>query len=136
VLPGRFPIHDLPDIGVDLPDGDYATVAGLVLELLGRIPTPGDEARIEGWQLHVRAMRGRAVTEIAPRPRAHGVHDPHLIGDIAENTAARPADERRPSDQGRRRRLQRHPRRGGTRLAARGYSDTVAVTHGWLNKPL
>jgi putative hemolysin len=65
VLPGRFPIHDLPDIGVALPEGDYTTVAGLVLEVLGRIPVAGDEARIDGWRLEVRAMRGRAVTEVA-----------------------------------------------------------------------
>ncbi|MEP6298400.1 MAG: hemolysin family protein, partial [Ilumatobacter sp.] len=55
VLPGRFPIHDLPDIGVDLPDGDYATVAGLFLELLGRIPVAGDHATTAGWHLEVRA---------------------------------------------------------------------------------
>jgi putative hemolysin len=70
VLPGRFPIHDLPDIGVELPEGDYATVAGLVLDLLGRIPEPGDEATIDAWKLEVRAMRGRAVTEIALIPVA------------------------------------------------------------------
>ncbi|MEP1124474.1 MAG: hemolysin family protein [Ilumatobacter sp.] len=70
VLPGRFPIHDLPDIGVDLPDGDYATVAGLFLELLGRIPVAGDHATTAGWHLEVRAMRGRAVTEISLRPAA------------------------------------------------------------------
>ena len=72
VLPGRFPIHDLVDIGVELPGGDYATVAGLVLELLGRIPVAGDEATIDGWCLHVRAMRGRAVTEIALRRVVEG----------------------------------------------------------------
>ncbi len=46
VLPGSFPIHDLPDVDVVLtnaPRGDYATVAGLVLAGLGRIPrSPGD----------------------------------------------------------------------------------------------
>ncbi len=28
VLAGHFPIHDLGDLGVELPEGDYATVAG------------------------------------------------------------------------------------------------------------
>jgi putative hemolysin len=68
VLPGRFPIHDLPDIGVELRDGDYTTIAGLVLDQLGNIPTPGDETAIDGWRLQVRAMRGRAITEIALSP--------------------------------------------------------------------
>ncbi|GAB3959041.1 hypothetical protein GCM10027614_77770 [Micromonospora vulcania] len=42
VLPGTFPVHDLPDVGVELPSrppGDYTTVAGLVLARLGHIPT-------------------------------------------------------------------------------------------------
>ena len=68
VVPGRFPIHDLSDIGVELPDGDYATVAGLVLDRLGRIPAAGDQVTIDGWQLQVRATRGRAVTEVALVP--------------------------------------------------------------------
>ncbi len=70
VLPGRFPIHDLPDIGVELPEGGYATVAGLVLETLGRIPAAGDHATIDGWRIEVRAMRGRAVIEVALVPAA------------------------------------------------------------------
>jgi putative hemolysin len=92
VLPGRFPIHDLPDIGVELPEGDYNTMAGLVLDLLGRIPTAGDCATVNGWRLEVRALRGRAVTEISLAPNAtapqagadlaaqidgQGIHQPH-----------------------------------------------------------
>src|SRR5690606_41424217 len=37
-LPGSFPIHDLVDIGVALPEGDYTTIAGLILDELGRVP--------------------------------------------------------------------------------------------------
>ena len=65
VLPGTFPIHDLGDIGVQLPDGDYATVAGLMLEHLGRIPTVGDSVTIVGWELHVREMERHSITEVA-----------------------------------------------------------------------
>jgi putative hemolysin len=65
VLPGRFPIHDLEDIGVDLPTGDYTTVAGLVLDQLGRMPETGDEVVVGGWRLRVQATRGRAVMEVA-----------------------------------------------------------------------
>ena len=41
VLPGSFPIHDLPDLGVELPEGPYTTVAGLALDQLGRLPAAG-----------------------------------------------------------------------------------------------
>jgi putative hemolysin len=84
VLPGRFPIHDLTDIGVDLPEGDYATVAGLVLESLGRIPVAGDHATIDGWLLEVRAMRGRAVTEISLARIADQPDRPTPTDDVVE----------------------------------------------------
>ncbi len=97
VLPGRFPIHDLPDIGVELPEGDYATVAGLVLELLGRIPVAGDHATIDGWHLEVRTMRGRAVTEISLSPHDAGHHEPTGEPDEvpAATTAERGVESRR-----------------------------------------
>ena len=68
VLPGRFPIHDLPGVGIELPEGPYATVAGLVLDELGHIPEPGDAVDVAGWRLEVRGMQGRAVTEVVAQP--------------------------------------------------------------------
>jgi putative hemolysin len=37
-VPGDFPAHDLVDLGVTVPAGRYATVAGFVIEQLGHIP--------------------------------------------------------------------------------------------------
>lgn len=72
VLPGSFPIHDLPDVGVeidDLPRGDYATVAGLVLVALGRIPnSPGDRVSLDGWAVEVSAMERNTITEVRLTP--------------------------------------------------------------------
>jgi putative hemolysin len=68
VLPGTFPIHDLGDIDVELPEGDYATVAGLVLEHLGRIPAVGDDVVISGWHIEVRTMERHSITEVALLP--------------------------------------------------------------------
>ena len=73
VLPGTFPIHDLDDIGVDLPDGDYATVAGLVLEHLGRIPSSATASTIADWQIEVRAMERHSITEVALTPSPHPI---------------------------------------------------------------
>ena len=73
VVPGTFPIHDLPDIGVELrdaPDGDYTTIAGLVLVLLGRIPTePGDRVDLAQWAVEVTATEQNAITEVRLSPR-------------------------------------------------------------------
>ena len=75
VLPGRFPVHDLDDVGVGgMPDGPYATVAGLVLDVLGRVPeAPGDRVTVAGRTIEVLAVNGRAITEVrvGPPPDAH-----------------------------------------------------------------
>ncbi|WP_086793176.1 hemolysin family protein [Streptomyces thermovulgaris] len=57
----------LERIGLDVPEGPYETVAGLVADLLGRIPAPGDQAELPGWRLvvhrvgHYRAERVRLI---------------------------------------------------------------------------
>ncbi|HEX7133123.1 MAG TPA: hemolysin family protein [Iamia sp.] len=77
VLPGRFPVHDLEDIDVVLPEGPYSTVAGLVLDRLGFIPEqPGDTVTVGGWLLEVMAVDGRAITEVRLHPAATGSSPP------------------------------------------------------------
>jgi putative hemolysin len=70
VVPGGFPVHDLPDIGVyDLPEGAYTTLAGLVLDRLGRLPEgPGDVVTVAGWEIEVTSVQRRAITQIRLRP--------------------------------------------------------------------
>ncbi|MGK5632290.1 hemolysin family protein [Streptomyces sp. URMC 123] len=53
---GGCRVDTLRRIGLQAPDGPYETVAGLVADLLGRIPAPGDTAVLPGWQLRVRAV--------------------------------------------------------------------------------
>jgi putative hemolysin len=66
VVPGRFPIHDLDDLGIDASDGDYTTVAGLVLAKLQRIPErPGDKVVVGGWQYRVTGVSKRTITEVS-----------------------------------------------------------------------
>ena len=65
VVPGRYPVHDLSDIGIDLPAGDYATIAGLLLDDLGRIPTIGSTTTINGWTLEVRDITDHTIASIA-----------------------------------------------------------------------
>jgi CBS domain containing-hemolysin-like protein len=48
---------DLLDrVGLHPPEGPYETVAGLVADLLGRIPEPGDTVTLPGWRLRVREV--------------------------------------------------------------------------------
>jgi CBS domain containing-hemolysin-like protein len=55
--------------GFDMPEGEYETLAGLVLDRLGKIPAPGDMCRVDGWRLEVVAMdrlRVASVRIVAP----------------------------------------------------------------------
>ncbi|RLK22170.1 putative hemolysin, partial [Micromonospora sp. M71_S20] len=67
-LPGTFPVHDLADLGVELPGrpgGDYTTIAGLVLACLGHIPTvAGESVVVDGWELEVTRIDHRAIAGV------------------------------------------------------------------------
>jgi putative hemolysin len=51
--------------GVELPDGDYETIAGFVIARLGRIPEVGDTVAFEEVALRVTDMVGPRVTSLA-----------------------------------------------------------------------
>jgi CBS domain containing-hemolysin-like protein len=64
-IDGSLPVEDFGDlIGLEIPDADVNTVAGLVLSLLGRIPHVGDSVSIHGHNVRVTAVRGRRITRV------------------------------------------------------------------------
>ena len=87
-LAGGFPVHDLVDLGIALPAGEYATVAGLVMERLGRVPALGDSLRLGGWEISVVEVQGRAVTRLQLRAIAEPV--PAGLGAAADLPPATP----------------------------------------------
>lgn len=67
LLDGTFPVHDLPDLHVALPEdaaGSYTTVAGLLLARLGHLPAPGEGVDLPGWRLEAVEVRDRAVQRL------------------------------------------------------------------------
>jgi putative hemolysin len=64
ILPGSFPVHDLADLGITLPEGDYTTLAGLVLERMGRIPGKGETVEVDGWRLEVLDVDHNAIIQV------------------------------------------------------------------------
>ena len=50
--------------GFELPDGEYDTVAGLVLDRLERIPEAGDSVVVDGVQIEVVVVDGYAIEEL------------------------------------------------------------------------
>jgi CBS domain containing-hemolysin-like protein len=57
-------------VGVELPDGDYETVAGLVMHDLGRIPESGETLQLDGVSLTVTRMEGVRIAEVEARWQA------------------------------------------------------------------
>ena len=53
--------------GFDLPDGEYDTVAGLVLQRLERIAEPGDVVTVEGILIEVSEVDGYAIQRVLIR---------------------------------------------------------------------
>jgi putative hemolysin len=72
VMPGSFPIHDLPDLGFrgeGPEEGEYTTIAGMVLAALGHIPTaPGEVVNLPEFTAEVLEVTGRAITRVRLRP--------------------------------------------------------------------
>ena len=52
------------ELGLELPEGDYETIAGFVLHLLGHIPRQGEQLRYKNLKLIVTKMRKHKIEEI------------------------------------------------------------------------
>jgi len=51
-------------IGFRMPPGEYETLAGLVLERLGRIPEVGEDVTVDGWRITVMRRDRNRVAEL------------------------------------------------------------------------
>ena len=63
---GRTPVDELRGIvdGADLPEGDWDTVAGLMLGALGAIPSEGQEVRVGTLCLKAEKVHGRRIRKV------------------------------------------------------------------------
>jgi len=48
-------------------DADWETLAGLLLDAMGRVPKVGDEVTIDGWRARVLEMDGQRVARVELR---------------------------------------------------------------------
>jgi CBS domain containing-hemolysin-like protein len=65
MVSGQLRADEIRDVtGFRMPDGDYETIAGLILERLGKIPSPDDWTDVDGWRLTVTAMDRHRIAEL------------------------------------------------------------------------
>lgn len=61
----RISIDELNDLaGMDLPEGDWDTVGGLVFDRFGRVPSAGETTEVNGYRLRVERLQGRRITRV------------------------------------------------------------------------
>ncbi|MEK2490057.1 hemolysin family protein [Kitasatospora purpeofusca] len=77
---GRARLDQLEAIGLHAPDGPYETLAGLVTDLLGRLPAPGDRVELTGWRFTVEAVDRHRTSRVRVE-RTSGHDRPHSAED-------------------------------------------------------
>ena len=55
-------------LGAELPQGTWDTVGGLMLDLVGRVPDPGDSVEVDGYRLTAVDVRGRRIDRVRIEP--------------------------------------------------------------------
>lgn len=70
LTPGTMRIDELQNrLGVDLPEGEYETIAGFLMDKLGRIPRRLDQIEHDGWLIRVQSMKRRRVVQVLIREK-------------------------------------------------------------------
>lgn len=65
LVSGQLRPDELAEVtGFAMPEGDYETVAGLILTRLGEIPEPGNIVNINGWRLIVADMDRHRIARV------------------------------------------------------------------------
>lgn len=74
---GGMSIYDLrEEMGLEVPEGEYETIAGYVLQQLGHIPRTGEAVTLDGYRIAVSEVNGVKIESVeitnlpaaAPRP--------------------------------------------------------------------
>ncbi len=64
-VPGRTPVDEVSEaLGTELPDEEWDTVGGLILNLLGHVPEEGETVRFQGLELRTERVQGRRIASV------------------------------------------------------------------------
>ena len=65
IVPGKMLIDDLDDLlEAELPKGSWDTIGGLLLDLVGGVPEPGEAAETDGFRLVADRLDGRRIERV------------------------------------------------------------------------
>src|SRR6185437_14099453 len=65
LLDGQTNVDDVREqLGIEIPDGEYVTLGGLLFERFSHIPNEGEAVRVGDWDLKVVGMDKRRVAQV------------------------------------------------------------------------
>ncbi len=72
IVAGWAPVRLVEErLGIELPDHHEATIGGVILELLGRLPEPGEQVNLDGARFEVLAAEHAQIQELKLLPQEH-----------------------------------------------------------------
>ena len=64
-MSASYSVDDADELlDAELPQGTWDTVGGLMLDLAGRVPDPGDSVEVDGFRLTALDVRGRRIERV------------------------------------------------------------------------
>jgi len=91
---GATPIDEVNEaLGIDLPEGDWDTLGGLVFHIAGHVPAEGEVVECDGHEFHVERVQGRRIAKVRVVPAARPDEDEEEMTDKADK-----ADKADPND--------------------------------------
>jgi CBS domain containing-hemolysin-like protein len=74
---GKASVDDVNELlDAELPDEEWDTVAGLVLDLFGKIPRQGEEVTFQGLRFRAEEVQGRRISKVLITPELQPDPDP------------------------------------------------------------
>lgn len=68
LVDGQTNVDDVRErLDIDIPEGEYVTLGGFILDALGHIPSEGESVRVDGWELTVQEMEKRRIERVLVR---------------------------------------------------------------------
>jgi CBS domain containing-hemolysin-like protein len=91
-IQARAPIDEVNDLlAVELPEGDWDTIGGLMFHLLGHVPDEGESTVVDGHLLRAEQVKGRRIGVVRLTRGAVPVADPDEGDEPASAAKGRPA---------------------------------------------
>ena len=87
LLDGQTNVDEVHErLGIEIPEGEFVTLGGLLFDLFGHIPAEGEHVAVDDWDLRVVEMDKRRVAQVVATQLGHpaSTPSPNGAGDSGE----------------------------------------------------